>query len=146
MRLLLLVALLVATACAGPDPSLTPPGAHPASLAGQAWVVVSVTGRSPIAGSEPTIAFTPTGVSGSAGCNHYGGTYRYDPGSGALAFGDLSMTAMACADDARNAFETAFTVALERVNAASFDEVGHLLLSGSGGVIVLANGRQAAGG
>ncbi len=78
-------------------------GRAPSSLAGAAWVVASVSGQTPIPGGEPTVAFTQTTVSGSAGCNQYSGRYQYDPSTGRLAIGDVAMTAMACLEDRRNA-------------------------------------------
>ncbi|MBA2380936.1 MAG: META domain-containing protein [Chloroflexi bacterium] len=146
MKRLALLVLLGAVSCGGPDVSPGgASGAHPASLAGAAWVVISVDGRLPVAGGEPTVAFTPAGVSGSGGCNHFGGSYRYDPATGALEFENLAMTAMACADDRRNQFEAGFSRALQQANVASSDELGHLILTGPGGAIVLANGRQPLG-
>ena len=116
-------------------------GTFPSSLAGAAWVVASVSGQAPIPGGEPTVAFTQTTVSGSAGCNQYSGRYRYDPSTGRLAIGDVAMTAMACLEDRRNAFETLFSNALRQVDRAEVDAAGRLVLGGPGGVIVLTNGR-----
>jgi heat shock protein HslJ len=114
--------------------------AHPTTLAGTIWRVVSINGRPPVAGSEPTAVFAAAEVKGSAGCNSYGGQYQYDASSGAIAFSDLGMTAMACAEPARNDVEALFTQAINQAASASIDPEGRLVLSGPGGEIVLAVG------
>lgn len=138
-RLLLLAVLMVAStslaACAAADLTRE---ARPTTLTGTAWRVVSVNGRPPVAGAEPTAAFAATEVRGSAGCNSYGGQYTYEPSTGAIAFRDLGVTAMACAEPARNDFEGLFTRAINQANSASIDPEGRLVLSGPGGEIVLA--------
>ena len=143
LRLLVLAVtlLLVGAACGSGDPAPSVREGHPAVLAGTSWRVVSVAGRTPVAGSEPTIVFTATNASGSGGCNSWFGAYRYDT-NGGLAFGDLGMTAMACLEDPKNALETAFMTALGQANLASTDPRGLLVLSGSGGQIFLANAAQ----
>jgi heat shock protein HslJ len=111
---------------------------HPTTLAGTAWRVVAINGRPPVAGSEPTTSFAAAEVKGSAGCNSYGGRYAYDPSSGAIDFGDLAMTKMACADPGRNDVEALFTQTIAQVTTASIDPEGRLVLAGPGGEIVLA--------
>ena len=112
--------------------------ARPTTLAGTAWRVVTINGRAPVPGSEPTAIFAAADVKGSAGCNSYGGQYQYDGSSGAIAFRDLGMTAMACAEPARNDVEALFTQAINQAASASIDPEGRLVLSGPGGEIVLA--------
>lgn len=111
--------------------------ARPTTLAGSAWRVVAVNGRPPIAGSEPTAVFAAAEVKGSAGCNSYGGRYTYDHSTGAIAFQDLGMTLMACAEPARNDMEALFSRAINQAATASIDPEGRLVLSGPGGEIVL---------
>lgn len=133
---LLLVSLaLLLSACAESDLSRE---AHPTTLAGSAWRVVSVNGRPPIAGSEPTAVFAATSVQGSAGCNSYGGEYAYDPSTGAISFRDLGMTLMACVEPGRDDFEGIFTQAMNQARSVSIDPEGRLVLSGPGGEIVFA--------
>ncbi len=134
MLALLLLAALALSACG--ESSLTRE-AHPTTLAGTAWRVVSVNGRPPVAGSEPTAAFGPANVTGSSGCNSYGGAYTYDPSTGSIAFKDLMMTLMLCVEPARNEVETLFNQAINAATSASIDPEGRLVLSGSGGEIVL---------
>ena len=132
--LLVVVLALLLAACGESDLTRK---AHPTTLAGSAWRAVAVNGRPPIAGSEPTVVFAAGEVKGSAGCNSYGGRYAYDPSTGAIAFQDLGMTLMACAEPARNDIETLFTRAINQAATASIDPEGRLVLSGPGGEIVL---------
>lgn len=135
--LILLIGIVFA-ACGADDPDPTAVDGHPATLAGTAWRVVSIGGQRPPAGSEPAIAFDATAAKGSGGCNSFSGSYRYDR-TGAIAFGDLAMTAMACLEAPRNAIETAFMRALGGVNQSSVNALGLLVLSGSAGEILLAD-------
>jgi heat shock protein HslJ len=112
--------------------------AHPTNLTATAWRAVAVNGRPPIPGSEPTMAFAAAEVKGSAGCNSYGGRYRYDPTTGLIEFRDMAMTAMACLEPGRGEIEALFTTALGQASSASIDPQGRLVLSGPGGEIVLA--------
>jgi heat shock protein HslJ len=111
--------------------------AHPNALGGSAWRVVSVNGRPPIAGSEPTAIFASTDVKGSAGCNSYGGQYAYDPSTGAIAFRNLAQNLALCSEPARNEIEAMFIRAINQATSASIDPEGRLVLSGPGGEIVL---------
>jgi heat shock protein HslJ len=133
--LLLVVFALFLVACGESDLIRE---SRPNTLAGSAWRVVSINGRPPVAGSEPTAIFAATDVKGSAGCNSYGGQYAYNPSTGDIAFRDLAMTAMACAEPARNDVEGAFTLAINQAASASIDPEGRLVLAGPGGEIVLA--------
>ena len=127
---------IVLAACGADDPDPTPVDGHPAALAGTAWRVVSIAGQRPPAGSQPAIAFDATTAKGSGGCNSFSGTYRYER-TGAIAFGDLAMTAMACLEAPRNDVETAFMRTLGAVNLVSMDALGLLVLSGQAGEIRL---------
>jgi heat shock protein HslJ len=134
--------ILVVAACGSGE--LAPPSArdgHPGVLAGTSWRVVSVAGQTAIAGSEPTVVFAASTANGSAGCNSWFGEYAYDT-TGALAFRQVGMTAMACAEAPKNAFEGLFITALNQATLASLDPRGLLVLSGAGGQIFLAVAGQ----
>jgi heat shock protein HslJ len=135
MFALIAVAGLALAGCNGSDAIRE---GHPTTLNGSVWRAVTVSGRQSVAGSEPTAAFGPTNVNGSSGCNSYGGTYAYDPSTGAIAFKDIAMTLMLCAEPARNVVESLFTQAMNAATSASIDPQGRLVLSGPGGEIVLA--------
>ncbi len=83
-------------------------------LGGVAWTLVSYGPLdAPIAvlpDAPVTIDFTAQGVSGSAGCNRYSGTFVYNINT--LTFSPLVRTEMACAD-AVNAQEAAYLAALQ---------------------------------
>ena len=131
-RLVAVLALAVAlAACADDAPSSTPGGVHPATLAGTSWTVVAINGIATPRGAQPTMEFSDGQVRGSAPCNHYGGNYRYDPPTGELRLDGLGMTAMACAEAARNRVEAAFTQALgQPVLVAMLQPEGRLVLAG----------------
>lgn len=131
------LALAIVAGCDEAGPSGGSGGPHPATLAGTSWSILSAAGRPAVPGSNPTIAFADSAARGSGGCNSFGGAYRYDPASGALAFAELGMTAMACAEPNRNDFETLFVQVLQRVDSSGIDPDGHLILAGPAGQIVL---------
>lgn len=137
LLMLVLVASLSLAACAASDLTRE---AHPSTLAGTVWRVVTINGRTPVAGSEPTMAFAEALVTGSAGCNSYSGQYRYDPSTGSIAFEQAAMTAMACLEPGRMDVEAAFATAMTGATSASIDPQGRLILTGPGGEIVLAVG------
>jgi heat shock protein HslJ len=130
--------LLVAVALAACGETGLIRESRPATLSQTAWRVVAVDGRTPLPGSEPTALFEVDRVSGSSGCNTYGGHYTYDPATGAISLTDLGMTLMLCAEPEKNAIEAAFTQALGRVSDVSIDPDGRLVLSGAGSEIILA--------
>ncbi|MEA2578835.1 MAG: putative lipoprotein [Chloroflexota bacterium] len=113
-------------------------------MAGSSWRVVGVGGQVPVAGRVPTLTFEDAKVSGSGGCNVFSGSYQYDPASGQIRFGNIGMTARACAEPAANDFETRFSDALVRANGVSVDSQGRLTLSGPGGAILLEVDPQRA--
>ena len=135
MRFLLaaLLASLLAVACssAGSSPSTD---SLPASLAGTAWKAVSVVGQSTVAGREPTIAFEATKVSGSGGCNQFGGEYTY--ADGRLTFGEMPMTLMGC-EEPISTIETAFMHVLAGGVTVELDDGNQLLIEGPGGQALL---------
>jgi heat shock protein HslJ len=78
---------------------------------------------------------------GSAGCNSFGGTYRYDPSSGRIELSEnVFMTEMAC-PGGRDEFESAFILALTKATDASLDDEGRLVLRGTGGQVLLVAAR-----
>ncbi|MCA0455008.1 MAG: META domain-containing protein [Chloroflexi bacterium] len=92
-------------------------------LAGVQWVLVSYgPADAPVAAlpqAPVTLDFTAQGVSGSAGCNQYSGTFVY--ATNTLTFSPLVTTEMACADAAVTAQETAYLAALQAANLYSVD-------------------------
>ncbi|MBK9125005.1 MAG: META domain-containing protein [Chloroflexi bacterium] len=84
------------------------------SLEGAEWTLVSIDGAALVDGTEITLVFDGEGVSGSAGCNRYSGSYTVDGDT--LSFGPFVTTRMACTE-AIMAQERAFLTALEAATA-----------------------------
>ncbi len=102
--LLILVAALVTASAAGA-------GSAPSSpLTGKVWVATTVLGKAPLTGTQLTAEFTAAGnLTGSAGCNRFGGTFTTFGKS--LRVSALSTTQMACPPKIM-AQETAYLKAL----------------------------------
>jgi len=89
--LLILFALLLA-ACSG---SAT---ANRTELEGTKWYLTALNQHAPIAGAQPTIRFEDGEISGSAGCNTFGGSYTVERDT--VHINDLYWTEMACMEPA----------------------------------------------
>lgn len=63
-------------------------------LEGITWVLTAINENRPIAETKLTIKFEDGQVSGTTGCNHYGGSYQIK--GDAITFSDLESTEMAC--------------------------------------------------
>jgi heat shock protein HslJ len=135
------IAVLALGCASSPEPSAPVEPVHPATLAGTSWTVVSVNGRAPVAGFEPSVTFGPANVSGSDGCNQFGGTYRYEGASGRLVVERaVAITEMACARRDL-ASQGAFLQALVAATDASLEAPGRLVLNGARGPLMLVIGR-----
>ncbi len=66
----------------------------PATLAGTSWRIIYLFGDDVSARDRYTLAFTGDRISGQAGCNRFGGSYRVS--SDGLQAGPLATTRMAC--------------------------------------------------
>ncbi len=110
-------------------------------LAGVQWLLVSYgPPDAPVAvlpTAPVTLDFTAQGVSGSAGCNQYSGTFVY--ATNTLTFSPLVSTEMACTDPAVTAQETAYLAGLQAANLYSLD-AGSLQIVYPDGLLVF---RQA---
>jgi heat shock protein HslJ len=134
----LLIALLAACS---PGADVSPSPSAPASLAGSAWRAVSVDGTSPVDGSEPTLTFAETEISGTTGCNQYFGGYTYAEGT--ISFTQVGMTMMACEGPISDV-EATYTAALNGATTATIDDGGQLLLSGSDGDVLFKPDSEAS--
>jgi heat shock protein HslJ len=130
-----LVALLacVLVACAGGAASPSGAAGIP-TLAGTSWKAVSVAGRATVSGSEPTLAFDATKVTGSGGCNQFGGEYTFE--GGRLTFGEMPMTLIGC-EEPISTIEGEFLKVLQGGVTVSVDDGGQILLEGPGGQALL---------
>ena len=89
-------------------------------------------GQPVVVGHEPTATFRGTEVSGTTGCNAYGGSYTYEDGK--ITIGELRMTLMACIGPIGDV-EARFTQAMSGTAIATTDAEGRLMLDGPGGPI-----------
>jgi peptidyl-Lys metalloendopeptidase len=128
---ILLVALLAACATAEPDQS--PAGG--AALPGTEWVLTSLTGNTPIEGTQITLSFGEGSLEGSGGCNTYGGSYTATGDS--LRLNELYWTEMACLEPEGildqemvylNALNTATSYRVDAGRLELYDEAGTQIL------------------
>lgn len=120
--------LILITACAAQTPA-------PFRLAGSKWTLTNLTQNGtmqiPAAGTKITLEFSENGqVSGSSGCNSYGGTYKAQ--GEILDIGALVSTLRACVDPNAMKMEAAYVGALQEAQMFS--------KSADGLTITFANG------
>jgi heat shock protein HslJ len=87
---LALVVLVSVVACSGMAPGSEDP------LDGTSWVLMGYGFAAVLPGTEITAKFEDGEVSGSSGCNTYGGSYEVKGET--ISFKDIFMTEMACLD------------------------------------------------
>lgn len=102
-------------------------------LDGTSWRAVTVAGKVPVAGSEPTVTFGSGIISGSTGCNRYSGPIRLE--GSRLTLTELSQTLIGC-DGMIGEIEEEFSRVLGRAETIRF-EGASLVIAGRGGEIVL---------
>jgi heat shock protein HslJ len=86
-------------------------GGEAVSLEGTSWVLESMAGTPVLEGVGVTVSFTGSEVSGSGGCNLYGGTYELE--GEAISIGEqLASTLRACLEEGRMEQESAYLGAL----------------------------------
>jgi len=136
----LLAAMLVAgCAAAGPGADVPP-------LEGTAWVLAALPGSDLVAGAPATLRFEPGRVTGSDGCNRYGGSYTAQGGALAFTPGGMASTRMAC-PTAVTAQADAFMAALAAARAYRVEGQRLLLLAADGSLrATLAAQSQALAG
>jgi heat shock protein HslJ len=122
--------LLLVTACSSGGAGSPSPEPVPDTLAGTAWKAVSVGGRATVAGREPKLAFDANKVTGSGGCNQFGGDYTYADVK--LTFGEMPMTLMGC-EEPIGSIESAFVKLLGGGVTVRVDDGGQILLEGPAG-------------
>jgi heat shock protein HslJ len=95
-------------------------GSRANALRDTAWELVSLAGSDVLAGTTITIGFEVDQVSGSAGCNHYGGSYKSSGNS--LSVSGVFATEMGCLEpEGILRQETAYLTALR---AAATYQIG----------------------
>ena len=132
--------LLLGTALAALATGAGAGSAQPGALTGKVWVLTALLGKPPLHGTELTSEFTASGnVSGTAGCNHYGG--RFTSSGRSLRLSSLVSTQMACATAIMNQ-EAAFLKALSSTRSYAVEGT-KLTLRSAGGRALLTFGAQA---
>jgi len=119
--------------------------AAPSALTGKVWVLTTLLGKPPLKGTVPTAEFTASGyVSGTAGCNSYGG--RFTSSGQSLRLSSLVSTQMACAPGIMTQ-EAAFLKALGATRSYSVSGATLTLRSGGGRALLTfrAQTQQLAG-
>ena len=102
----------------------------PAALADTSWTFVSIDGT-PVTADRPTsLVFEGDRMSGSAGCNRFGGSYKV--ADGLLTAGPLAATLMACPGAAMEQ-ERAFFALVDAPAGVSFPSDGTMVLTGKDG-------------
>ena len=104
----------------------SPASAHEDRLAGGEWVLDGSGARPPV------LRFEAGRVSGTGGCNRFGGSYESDGAT--LSFSPLAATRMACPGEAMKT-EQAFFDMLGKVKAMKLEGDRLDLLDGEGKVI-----------
>ncbi len=87
IRIAILLVILLSS-CSGNENKIE------AQLQGKTWVLSTYNDTQPIAAHHPILEFEADQVSGTTGCNHYGGTYQIDEES--IRFKGVFSTEMAC--------------------------------------------------
>ena len=131
------ITLAACTGAAGPSAS---PGPTSRDLDGSTWRAFLLRDVPPVAGAEPTIAFTGREAGGTTGCNSYGGSFTL-ASDGAFAFGAVMMTEMAC-DGPRGAQEGIVMDILSHADHLEITAEGNLRMSGPAGSMVFAENSR----
>lgn len=101
----------------------------PATLDGTAWILTDFQGVTLIPGIDVTAEFADGQISGTAGCNRYGGAYTVDGSS--FSVGEIAFTAQECLQPMM-ALETHFKEALLTATAVSLDNDTLTMDTGAG--------------
>jgi heat shock protein HslJ len=121
------IVVMLLAACGG-NGVADQPADQTVSLDGTSWKLTVFNKNRPVAGSEPTLSFEDGQVSGTAGCNHYGGSYEVDGDK--LSFGTMFMTEMWCEAEGVMDVESAYLELLGQ--AESYQVVDGVLTIFSG--------------
>lgn len=118
-----------------------PPSPDALQLAGTQWKFDKLDGHDVPSGVDATLNFERNGhVSGHAGCNGYGGPW--EASNGALHFGDMISTKMACLQPS-GAMQTEHDVfaALRETARARIRDQRLVLLDGNGSALATLESR-----
>jgi heat shock protein HslJ len=130
---LVVLSIAVLAGCAASPPTEPPAAATPIPLDGTSWVAVSINDTNTVAGAMPTLAFDGDRVSGSTGCNTFGGTV-VSKADGGVRFVDVVVTEIGCPDPVGSQ-EATFLAILESPARLAVDE-GMLFVTTPAGQVV----------
>ena len=118
---------ILSGACAGIIPAQENP------LEDTSWILKTYKDTLPIEGARPTLRFEADQVSGTTGCNHYGGSYQVK--EDAITFGDLFRTEIGC-------MEPEGVMEQERIYLNLLQSADRYELSGSPDILKIFAGTQ----
>ena len=137
--------VLLVSACGDDDDQAAPASLPPTDLAGTKWVLSSYVAddEDVDAAAVAALDFGADGstLTGTTGCNGFGGTFSQDGSTLSIELGP--MTLVACTDDATTAQERTILDGLPQV--ASFTASGQLALLDDTGVALLIYDPNTAG-
>lgn len=143
LLLAMLLAVLLLAGCASANP---PPNDDATTLADTFWRLTEYGEpgalQAPISQYQPTLSIAESSLSGSTGCNTYGGEYRMEGTT--ITFGALAQTERACLEDGVMQQEARYMELLR--NAESFALTDDTLtLTAPDGVLVYSSGEPPRG-
>jgi heat shock protein HslJ len=113
------------------------------SLEGTQWLLVTLAGKPPLEGTEPSAEFAADQISGSTGCNHYFGPYTAK--GSVITIGDVARTEIGCVDpEGVMDQEQAFLAALASVASYRLGDERLELMDAAGSVILAFEPAPAA--
>jgi len=127
MRVLQLLILMLATACAQTEREEPLATTGTLQLGGTKWQAEAIDGQQVGGSVQSTLEFVASDkVAGRGGCNQFGGPALVSGNT--VRFGPLFSTKMACAENAAMDQESRYLKALESIGSFRLDEQGRLVL------------------
>jgi len=130
INIIILIAVLLLSACSIDLSSKDIP-----DLGGTAWKMIKLNGKDAKTSKIVSITFEGEEVSGSGGCNRYGGGVSKDM-DGNIEFGMLFSTRMYCREDGISDQESLYLKALDDVETY-FISGGNLFMANAEGDVIL---------
>jgi len=138
-----LLGVLLLAGCANVD---TPPDDDTPTLAGTFWHLTEYGEpgalQEPIGQYQPTLSIAESSLSGSTGCNTYGGEYEIDGTT--ITFSSLLQTEIACAEDGVMQQESRYIQLLSTAESFALTD-DTLTLTAPDGVLVYTKGNPPRG-
>jgi putative lipoprotein len=117
-------------------------GDHTTALADTEWQLTDLSGSAIVADSRPTLKFTDDGkVEGNGTCNNFNGPVTMQGAT--MTIGALVSTKRACAEEAKNAQETAYLAALQDADRFQVEGTTLTVSTKSGGLLHFTRTKPA---